>query len=435
MSNHLRCCARICGTSKKSFPGHGRVSGWVALLAVVLFIRPVEIQATDALEPIGVSMQSRMRGGADVAVGDSALSQVDNPGTLSLAERGKFSLDQASKLCIVDLPWRGPFGNTEHSDTRLIHLHNVGLAMPYNDKLTFGLALHSKSGVGTRFYMRHLLIPFMERRVNSDFKNLDVQLNAAYKITDKLSLGLGIRTEVATARFGTVLGPADVNFGRGYAYGLGFQTGLHYQMREDLAFGLAYRSPSWFGDLDGGNGKASILGIVPVQLGKIGLADFELPQRISGGVAWDVTKKLKLVGEVRWTNYSNSSFHKSTVTTGGIVDLRVPLPLGYQDIWTFIIGSEYKLTDRWTVAAGYHYLTKPLNNHNLLPIADIPTQHHITTGIRYDTGKWWAGGGYVLALSPSMSGASSRIPLGVDYNFSKINQTQHMLSVGFGFRW
>src|SRR5204862_254695 len=77
----------------------------------------------------------------------------------------------------------------------------------------------------------------------------------------------GLRAEVVTAKFSTVLGPADVEFGRGYSWGGGFQVGLHYQALDNLAFGLAYRSPTWFGDLAGGDADASLLGFLPIHLG------------------------------------------------------------------------------------------------------------------------------------------------------------------------
>lgn len=158
------------------------------LVSAAVIVAPRTAGATDAIEPIGISMQSRMRGGADVAVGDSALSQIDNPATLSLSPRGMYALDQASKLAILDLPRRGPLG-TARSERKLIHLHNLGLAMPVDDRLTFGLALHSKAGLGTRFHQRHLMIPFMKRRVHSDMKVMAFNLSAACQLTDKLSLG------------------------------------------------------------------------------------------------------------------------------------------------------------------------------------------------------------------------------------------------------
>ncbi len=393
------------------------------------------LQATDALEPIGVSTQSRMRGGADVAVGDSALSQIDNPATLSLAPRGLTSFDLASQLAYVDEPFYTVF-DAEDSQRKLIHLHNFGLAMPYDERLTFGLAVHSKAGLGTSFKSRHLMIPHMKRRIGSDMKNVSALASVAYKLTDELSLGVGARVEMATSEFSVVLGPADVDFERGYAYGGGFQVGLHYQAREDLAFGLAYRSPSWFGDLSGGDAKVSLLGLLPINLGSARIRDVQLPQKITAGVAWDVTDRLKLVGEARWINYRNSTFHSTIVGIDSLVDIRYPLPLGYRDQWVFILGGEYKLDENWILGMGYHYATGAIPSESFLPMCSILAQHHATVGLRYETEKWWVGAGYIIAFRESLSGKGySRIPFGFDYGFSEMAQTQHSISVGFGFRW
>jgi long-chain fatty acid transport protein len=267
-------------------------------------------------------------------------------------------------------------------------------------------------------------------------KDIAIYLNAAYKLTDKLSVGIGARAEVATSKFSMVLGPADLEFGRGYAYGGGFQLGLHYQARDDLTFGLAYRSPSWFGDLSGGDAKVSLFGLLPVPLGSANIDELRLPQRIMAGAAWDATDWLKFIGEARWINYGNSTFHSTTVATDGLIDLRYPLPLGYRDQWAFILGAEFKLDERWTLGVGYHYATAPVPRENLLPMCSILSQHHATIGLRYETERWWVGGGYIVAFRESLRGRGySDIPLGIDYGLSNMAQTQHSIFVGFGFRW
>lgn len=396
---------------------------------------PLPALATDGIELIGVSTQARMRGGADVAVGDSALSQIDNPATLSLSPRDMYAFDAASKLAIVHEPWRGPI-DTDVSERRLIHLHNFGLAMPIDDRLTIGMALHSKSGLGTEFSMRHLLIPYMKRSVGSDFKNVSFSVNAAYQMTEKLSLGVGVRAEAATSKFSKVIGPADLEFGRGYAYGGGFQVGLHYQALDDLAFGVGYRSPTWFGDLSGGKGKASLFGLLPVPLGDIRIEDTRLPSKIMLGTAWDATDWLKLVGEVRWINYDQSVFSSMTVATDGLIDVRYPLPLGYRDQWAFMLGAEFALDEFWTLGVGYHFATAPIASENVSPMGSVITRHHATIGLRYETERWWVGGGYIIGFREELEGRGySEIPFGVDYAFSHMAQTLHIISIGFGFRW
>lgn len=403
------------------------------LVAVALLL-PSLARASDGVEPISVSSQALSRGGADVAIGDSALSQIDNPATLALSPRDRSRFDAAGELATVHLQWRSPVDSD--SVLKLAPLINSGMAIPLNDRLTVGAALHSKAGFSSEYRVRHLLIPFMERRVGSDLKVVSMPLNVAYRVSNKLSIGGGIRAEMAAAEFSTVLGPADLEFGRGYAFGGGFQLGLHYRPRDNLSLGLGYRSPTWTNDLGGGDGKASVLGLLPIRLGGVCINDLRLPQKITAGTAWDVTSWLKLAGEVRWLNYGNSSLHSTTISAGHLGALRFPFPLGYHDQWAFIVGADIKLREGWKLGVGYHYVTPAVPRPYLLPVGSVITQHHATLGLRYEAEKWWAGGGYVVGFPASLhSPQYSRIPLGIDYGNSTLRQTQHGISVGFGFRW
>lgn len=415
--------------------GRHRASSWGVLpLLVAPATWPSAVAlATNGIEPIGVSYPSRARGGADVAVGDSALSQIDNPATLTL--RTTTAFDFAGQLTFPVFHWRSPIDEAD-SEIDMVALPNAGIAWPVTDRLTLGAALHSRAGLSNRFHMRHLLIPFYERRVGSDMECVGLYLNAGLRVTDRLSIGGGVRGEAASARFDTVFGPAAVEFGRGYAYGGGFQLGMLYRARDDLTFGVGYRSPTWHSDLAGGDVRASLFGLLPIELGRGNLDEVRLPQRISAGVAWDATDRLKLVGEVRWLGYSRSSMNNLTVATDGWVDLRAPLPLGYRDLWVFAIGAEYRLSPRWTAAIGYNASPAPVGRSSLLPMGSTITRQHITVGLRYARDHWWVGAGYMLGLPETMRGTGwSRIPLGEDYAFSEIKQTQHSLIFGFGFAW
>ena len=402
-------------------------------ILIVMLLFPATGFGTNGIEPIDTSLQARIRGGVDVAIGDSVLSQIDNPASLARYDTCRF--DFSGQLCFPSAHWYSPLGHSD-SGIRLVPLGNAAIAMPVSDRLTLGLALHSKAGLASRYHMRHLLIPFMKRRVGTDAKMIGLHLNLGYRLTDKLYVGAGVRGEAATSKFSLVLGPADAEFGRGCAYGGGFQFGMQYRATDDLTVGLAYRSPSWFGDLGGGEAKASLFGLLPVELGPGRIESLLLAQKVTAGAAWEATDWLTLAGEVRWINYGDSSYDSLTVATDGVLALRIPLPLGYKDQWVFAVGADIKLDDHWTLGLGYNYGTDPVKRSNLLPMGSTIAQHHVTTGLRYSRDNWWAGVGYILALHETMDGGGcSRIPLGIDYGVSRIEQTQHSLVVGFGFSW
>lgn len=405
-----------------------------ALILISIWAVP-EGRATDGLEPIGVGARANARGGADVAVGDSALSQIENPALLSLRRRDSHEFDAEGEIALADAHYRGAIDSAS-STRRLVPLGNMAVSVPLDEQWTLGLALHSKAGLGTTYRLRHLMIPFVERRVGGDLKVLDPQVNFAWKASDKLALGAGARVEVATTEFSTVLGPLDLDVSRGYAAGAGFQAGLLYKPRDDLAFGLAYRSSTWCSDVSGGSAKASLFGALPIDLGGVRIPDLTLPQRISAGLAWDATDRLKLTAETRWFNYSATTFNHTDVRTDGRLDLRYPFPMGYRDQWAWIVGAEYRLGRNWVAAGGYHYATAPIDRAHMLPMGSTISQHHVTLGLRYETEKWWVGAAYGLALPASLAGnGRSAVPLAFDSAFGEIRQTQHVISMGFGYRW
>jgi long-chain fatty acid transport protein len=402
------------------------------VLGVIAFgLFPSDSLGVDGVEPVDASTQAKARGGADVAIGDSAISQIEGPA--SLANWRTIRFDLAGQVIFPRVHWQGPI-DSSYSGVGAVPLGNLGLAVPINDRLTFGIAFNAKSGLATRYHIRHLLIPYVKRRVGSDVKDMGLSFNLGYRVNDQLAIGGGVRTEMMTTEFSTVFGPADLDFGRGCAWGGGFQVGMLYKATKDLNFGLAYRSPTWFRDLKGGGARASLFGVLPLHLGQAIMDDPRLPQRITGGVAWDATDWLKLVGEVRWINYENSSFNSVEIIADGFVNKRINLPLGYRDQWVFIAGAEFKLDDHWTVGLGYNYATNPTRRGHLLPIGSSLLQHHITAGLRYEQDDWWVGGGYIIGLRSHLSGdGTSAYPLGIDYGFSSVDQTQHSVFFGFGF--
>ena len=408
----------------------GRGQGRIPRTVVWLVACAATARATDGLEPIAVSASAAARGGASVAVGDSALSQIDNPATLTMWRRPR--MDFSGQLLRAHQEWSSPVGASASDSAH--PLVNIAFALPANERLTFGLAMQSKCGVGSHFEMRHVLIPFMKRHVASDCKDVAFSFNAGYRLTERLSVGAGVRMEVATARFNTVLGPADASFDRGYAYGGGFNVGALYQMTERLALGVGYRSPTWFTDVSGGEMRAALFGLAPVSMGAARILDFRLPQRISVGAAWDVTEWLKLVGEARWNNYANTTFGRARISADALGPLVMPLPLDYRDQWVFIGGAEFKLSESWRLGVGYNYATAIVRQSNLLPIMAPTVQHHVTAGVRYERANWWVGVSYVLGLAPGVEGSGmSRLPLGVDYGESRLTQHQHSVLLGFGF--
>jgi long-subunit fatty acid transport protein len=380
----------------------------MAVIACVsLAACPVATRASEGIEPIATSVQALARGGADVAVGDSTLSQIGNPATLTLMPRSGTRVDGLTEVAFLDVLWRRPLRSAD-TDRPMDFLGGSGLSHPINDRLTLGAAIHSKTA-------------------------LSLPLNVAYKVNDKLSVGGGARLVFVAAELETVVGPAAVDFGTGETLGGGFQFGLLFRPRKDLTFGLGYRSPTWLGALEGGPGKASLPGLLSVPMGRVRVDDVRLPQRVSVGAAWDITKRLKLTSEARWSNFRASSLYETTAQIEGLFDLRLPLRLGYDDVWAFMAGPQYRLSEHWKVACGYHYSTPAVPPRDLLAVGSAPSRHHATTGIWYEPDRWWAGVAYAITFPETLRGDESSWIPGIGHR--SVRHMQQAIAVGFGYRW
>jgi long-subunit fatty acid transport protein len=397
----------------------------------------IPARAGNGIEDIGVSAQAQGRGGADVGVGDSALSQVDNPATLTLQECRRY--DFMGKVILPRAEWVGP-GGAATSAYGVLPAVSVGMADHLTDDLSWGWAIHTKSGLASKYDNRHLQIPQFVLTDRSDYEDLAMPVDFAYKLSDQLSIGAGARVEVISTRFTDVFGPAILNFERAYAVGGGFQGGLYYKACDTVNFGVAYRSPTWCGSLDGGDAQLQGFGLLNfnTSLGAARIDNFRLPQRVSVGGSWDATERVRLVTEARWINYSDSSFNSTIIHAGGLgplVPQDLPFPLKYKDQYVFIGGAEFKLDEHWIWRVGYNYGTPPVEHSGLLPTTSVIPKHNITTGLQYQKDNWWVSAGYILGVTSTLNSSDGNGFLGApnDYVVSRLSQTQHNIFVGFGF--
>ena len=397
--------------------------------------------ATDGIEPIGLSTQSMIRGGADVAVGDSSLDQINNPATLPRVGR---RFDLSGELLMPQSKWRGPI-DSDTSSARYLPLGHAGVSIPVSDKVSLGTAIWSKSLLKSDYRMRHPFDPWQRRRVGVDMRDFGLGLNAGVKVTDKLTLGGGLRMELATSEFSCVNGPMSLEFGRGWSVGGGFQLGALYQLTPRVTLGVGYRSPTWFQDLVGNHSdsglinewKAGMPGMMSIPIGKALVDHIILPQRLAAGVTWDATDRLRLTVEGRWINYDRSTMNTANFRVDGPFQLKIPTAIQYRDQYAVMTGAEYKLTDHWTIGGGYHFASNPINTKKLQPTADMIVEHHLTTGLIYRQKNWWVGGGYMLGLPNSISGRDYNLfsPFNTGTTKQHLWQMQHSLFLGLGFSW
>lgn len=253
-----------------------------------------------------------------------------------------------------------------------------------NDDLYFGIGEFTRFGLGFE-YPHDWPGRFNIYEVSLVSGSLNP--NLAWKVTDKLSIAAGVelvyvdldlkkRSKFDVPNpFGPTSMEVDTSITEATAWGVGGNIALHYDITDQWAIGLQYRSHvrvHAFGDTEfsylGLSGAAA--GVGPVEAGahntyqntfKDGTAHsvVVLPESISGGIAFTPNEDFSIeVGAVwtRWSRFRGLNIHMPN----GLPTAKNPKD--WENVWRFNVGVEYKALDWLTLRAGYVWDQSPMTS-------------------------------------------------------------------------
>jgi len=190
---------------------------------------------------------------------------------------------------------------------------------------------------------------------------------AAYKLTDKLSVGAGLQMQYIKARltssaYNPLAGGDIGNVGlEGDTFDVGYQLGAMYEFNNDTRIGVNYRSEinhKLKGDIKGS--KGSYTSAVPYLNQDIS-AKLDTPAMLSVGAYHQINDKWAVMAEyqrVFWSSFENldimgNSFHKgpygAPVAGGGLVSHTAE---NWSDTNFFAIGASYQIDNQWKLRLG-----------------------------------------------------------------------------------
>ncbi|MDA8100402.1 MAG: outer membrane protein transport protein [Nitrospiraceae bacterium] len=228
-----------------------------------------------------------------------------------------------------------------------------------------------------------------------------------------------------------VVNPTNpVNWGRfdftdgsdftGKAKGTGFagKIGTVYKVNKQLSLGATYHSKTALGDLEANGATVSFnanvdnnvlaggaptgAGYTPVTIpvmGKIKVKDFQWPQMIGFGAAYQATDKLLLAADYKWINWAGvmKSFKMSFTADGYQYDpmaaafanttIDATLFQKWKDQHVFMLGAAYKFTDQFTGRIGANIANNPIPDQFLNYLFPATIKSHYTLGAGYDINK------------------------------------------------
>lgn len=373
-----------------------------ALTVLLLNVQNVKAAGFQLIEQSVSGLGNAFAGGA--AIAEDATTIFYNPAGLTrvpsqfiagvhfISPSAKFHDEGSSRIN----PSIGPLGTNNGGDGGVNALvPNIYYSRKLGDKAAFGIGVNVPFGLGTEYPSDWI---GRYHAIKSDMKTININPTFAFKLTNNLSLGVGVSAQYIKADLSNavdqklilasvgapqvVWSAATDAYGsmEGDGWGYGYNLGLLYEFTKDTRFGLAYRSRvqhSLEGDINFSN-VHTLLATNPNFTNRSITADVDLPETASASIYSKVTSKLALMADVTFTRWSR--FKELRVkSSNGAPD--IVTTENWDDSYRYSIGMSYYASDKATYRLGVAYDETP-----------VPSPNYRTPRIPDNSRKWIAAG-------------------------------------------
>ncbi len=324
-------------------------------------------------------------GGAGVALPSDATNAATNPalmarlGTELMISPAWFHPVRTMDVRGPGIPAFGgaPVANITGKQTSLMENYVEGSA-GYNRVLTpewsVGISIYGSGGMQTKY---------RNSRINPAFQTPKPGLPVGYDTQVRYRLAhfaptlsykpnnwsaYGVSAIVGYADFKTNMATlpafrrAEGDLDLDYAVGGGVRIGGLWDIGKMFTFGASATSPVWFSMFH----EFKDLFIGPINT----------PANATVGVVWHATPSTEVAFDVKHVVWKSVNAIRQAPREGGF---------GWDNQTIFLVGVQQRLTDNFTVRAGYNYGKSPIADDKVFANALFPaiTDHHVTAGATY----------------------------------------------------
>jgi long-chain fatty acid transport protein len=258
----------------------------------------------------------------------------------------------------------------------------------------FGIGINSPYGLSTEYDPGWV---GRYHAVKSQLLTFNINPAMAFKVSESLSLGVGVNFQFAYAELTNAIdgglgfppavgGPFPGQFDsyidiNGVSLGFGVNAGFIWEPFDGTRLGVHYRSPvthNLSGDAD-----LIVNPATPFLPSKANAhAEITLPDTLAISVFQSLSPEVDVVADATWTDWSY--LDALVVKLGGPPLGTSTTVLNWENTWRISGGVIYRPDDRWTLRAGYAYDETPIPSA-ALRTARIPdnTRHWATIGASY----------------------------------------------------
>lgn len=359
----------------------------------------------------------------EAAIADNASVVATNPALMSLFKTAQFSTGGVyvdSRINMngdVEASVAGVMKTTKYgsaSERNVVpgaFVPNLYFVAPVNDKFALGAGMNVNFGLKSEYDDSYDAGIFGGK---TDLSAINLNLSGAYRVTEGLSLGLGVNAVYAKAQvernagiiadsvkiaqstfsvasndekeIPTYLTSQDksvVSLQDRAAWGFGWNAGVMYQFNEANRIGLAYHSKV---DIDFTDRTATSLGAGVIKAGKKGDLTLTLPDYLELSGFHQLTDKLAVHYSYKYTHWSRLTKLRASFEDG---KKAFDKELQYSNNSRVALGASYNLYEKLTLRAGIAY--------------DQAASRHQRSAAIPDTDRTWYSLGATYKFTPNLS--------------------------------
>lgn len=359
----------------------------------------------------------------EAAIADNASVVATNPALMSLFKTAQFSTGGVyvdSRINMngdVDASINATMNMTKYGSASQRNVvpgafvPNLYFVAPVNDKFALGAGMNVNFGLKSEYDDSYDAGVFGGK---TDLSAINLNLSGAYRVTEGLSLGLGVNAVHAKAQVErnagiivdtvkdkqaqTALKAVDsqtkipdiltskdksvVSLQDRAAWGFGWNAGVMYQFNEANRIGLAYHSKV---DIDFTDRTATSLGAKDIEAGKTGIT-LTLPDYLELSGFHQLTDKLAVHYSYKYTHWSRLTKLHASYENG---KKAFEKELQYSNNSRVALGASYNLDEKLTLRAGIAY--------------DQAASRHQRSAAIPDTDRTWYSLGATYKFTPNLS--------------------------------
>lgn len=357
-------------------------------LGIFLLSIPLSSQASDFNIPfVNVSDLGSLYSGWAVTANDASTSYTNPAGLIKLKNP---QIVGAAMAVIGHTEFSGTTTNTLGQPETGTASGSLGgflplfyAAAPLSDKIVVGFGINAPFGLSTG-YSKTSIVRYAATR--SQILAVDVEPSIGFKLSDTLSIGVGLDAQRLTFTLNNMYGPPfsvpdaeGQNHLAGWGYGV--HAGVLYQPLPATHIGLSYNSQVMCHTSGDSEVFMPTGNEIRTTTQKASMA---LPTRAQVSVAQDVTAKLTAMATVFYTHWStlNQLTMQHTVLPTGTIG-SVTVPFQYHDTFDYSLGLNFKANEKWILRTGMQYFNSPSTVRNRSVVDPVSYMFLLGVGAHY----------------------------------------------------